>query len=42
MVMLKPHVDALSGEWRGTFQPSNIDARFASFTCPRQNLQRPC
>lgn len=31
-VMLKPHVDALSGEWRGTFQPSNVDAWFASFT----------
>jgi len=31
-VMLKPHVDALSGEWRGTFQPANVDAWFASFT----------
>jgi hypothetical protein len=31
-VMLKPHVDALSGEWRGTFQPSNVAAWFASFT----------
>lgn len=31
-MMLKSHVDALIGEWRGTFQPSNIDAWFASFT----------
>jgi hypothetical protein len=31
-VMLKPHVDALSGEWRGTFQPSDVNAWFASFT----------
>lgn len=31
-VMLKPHVDALDGSWRGTFQPSDPDAWFASFT----------
>lgn len=31
-VMLKPHVDALSGEWRGTFQPSDVNAWFTSFT----------
>ncbi len=33
-VMLKPHVDALDGVWRGTFDPgaSNMDAWFASYT----------
>jgi glycosyl hydrolase family 113/Big-like domain-containing protein len=31
-VMLKPHVDALDGSWRGTFQPSDINAWFNSFT----------
>ena len=31
-VMLKPHVDALDGSWRGTFQPSDVNAWFASFT----------
>lgn len=31
-VMLKPHVDARSGEWRGTFQPTDANAWFASFT----------
>jgi hypothetical protein len=31
-VMLKPHIDALDGSWRGTFQPSDPDAWFASFT----------
>ena len=31
-VMLKPHVDALDGSWRGTFDPSDKDVWFASFT----------
>lgn len=31
-VMLKPHVDSEDGAWRGTFQPSDIDAWFKSFT----------
>lgn len=31
-VMLKPHVDALDGSWRGTFTPTDINAWFASFT----------
>ena len=31
-VMLKPHVDALDGAWRGTFTPSDVNAWFASFT----------
>jgi hypothetical protein len=30
-VMLKPHVDASDGSWRGTFQPSDVNAWFASF-----------
>jgi hypothetical protein len=31
-VMLKPHVDATDGSWRGTFQPTDVNAWFASFT----------
>jgi hypothetical protein len=31
-VMLKPHVDSLDGSWRGTFQPTDVNAWFASFT----------
>jgi len=31
-VMLKPHVDSEDGAWRGTFQPSDVDAWFQSFT----------
>jgi hypothetical protein len=31
-VMLKPHVDGSDGSWRGTFQPSDLNAWFASFT----------
>ncbi len=31
-VMLKPHVDGSDGSWRGTFQPSDINAWFTSFT----------
>lgn len=31
-VMLKPHVDSEDGAWRGTFQPSDVDAWFKSFT----------
>jgi phosphoheptose isomerase len=31
-VMLKPHVDALNGQWRGDFNPSNPDAWFQSYT----------
>jgi Glycoside Hydrolase Family 113 len=31
-VMLKPHVDATSGEWRGTFMPGDVDAWFANYT----------
>jgi hypothetical protein len=31
-VMLKPHVDSEDGAWRGTFQPSNVDAWFSSYT----------
>jgi hypothetical protein len=31
-VMLKPHVDSLDGSWRGTFQPSDINAWFRNFT----------
>ena len=30
-VMLKPHVDATDGSWRGTFQPSDVNAWFSSF-----------
>ena len=30
-VMLKPHVDAEDGAWRGTFQPANAAAWFQSF-----------
>jgi hypothetical protein len=31
-VMLKPHVDASSGDWRGTFQPENPEAWFSNYT----------
>ncbi len=31
-VMLKPHVDAADGSWRGTFQPTDVDAWFQSYT----------
>jgi glycosyl hydrolase family 113 len=31
-VMVKPHVDALNGQWRGDFNPSNPDAWFQSYT----------
>jgi hypothetical protein len=31
-VMLKPHVDGADGSWRGTFQPSDVDAWFQSYT----------
>ena len=31
-VMLKPHVDGSDGSWRGTFQPSDVNAWFSSFT----------
>ncbi len=31
-VMLKPHVDALNGQWRGDFNPSNPNAWFQSYT----------
>lgn len=31
-VMLKPHVDVISGQWRGDINPSNVDAWFASYT----------
>jgi uncharacterized membrane protein len=31
-VMLKPHVDALNGQWRGDFNPSNAAAWFQSYT----------
>ena len=30
--MLKPHVDAINGQWRGDFNPSNLDAWFQSYT----------
>lgn len=30
-VMLKPHVDGADGSWRGTFQPTDVNAWFASF-----------
>lgn len=30
--MLKPHVDALNGQWRGDFNPSNPAAWFQSYT----------
>lgn len=30
-VFLKPHVDAVNGEWRGEFLPSDVDAWFASY-----------
>ncbi len=32
MVMLKPHVDASSGDWRGTFQPENPETWFSNYT----------
>ena len=31
-VMLKPHVDALNGQWRGDFNPSDPAAWFQSYT----------
>jgi hypothetical protein len=31
-VMVKPHVDAHNGQWRGDFNPSNPDAWFQSYT----------
>src|SRR4029079_12322054 len=31
-VMLKPHVDAVNGQWRGDFNPTNADAWFQSYT----------
>jgi phosphoheptose isomerase len=31
-VMLKPHVDALNGQWRGDFNPGNPAAWFQSYT----------
>ncbi|HEV2664411.1 MAG TPA: hypothetical protein VG324_05850 [Blastocatellia bacterium] len=31
-VMLKPHVDALNGQWRGDFNPNNPAAWFQSYT----------
>jgi hypothetical protein len=31
-VMLKPHVDALNGQWRGDFNPGAPDAWFQSYT----------
>ncbi|MGQ9628765.1 MAG: glycoside hydrolase family 113 [bacterium] len=31
-VMLKPHVDSQSGEWRGEFMPEDADAWFRSYT----------
>jgi len=31
-VMLKPHVDGSDGSWRGTFQPTDVNAWFKSFT----------
>jgi hypothetical protein len=30
-VMLKPHVDAVNGDWRGTFAPSDVNAWFTSY-----------
>lgn len=30
-VMLKPHVDALSGDWRGTFQPEDPNIWFENY-----------
>ncbi len=30
-VMLKPHVDALDGSWRGTFRPRNADEWFGNY-----------
>ncbi|MGD9346021.1 MAG: hypothetical protein PVH84_09185 [Candidatus Aminicenantes bacterium] len=30
-VMLKPHVDSLSGEWRGTFQPEDPEIWFDNY-----------
>lgn len=30
-VMLKPHVDALSGDWRGTFQPEDPEIWFNNY-----------
>lgn len=30
-VMLKPHLDALSGEWRGTFQPQTPEEWFSNY-----------
>ncbi|UCE41597.1 MAG: hypothetical protein JSV17_00995 [Candidatus Aminicenantes bacterium] len=31
-VMLKPHVDAFNGDWRGTFQPENPEIWFSNYT----------
>jgi len=31
-VMLKPHVDAQSGDWRGTFLPENPEIWFSNYT----------
>lgn len=30
-IMLKPHVDAFDGSWRGTFQPTDLAAWFTSY-----------
>lgn len=30
-VMLKPHVDSFSGDWRGTFRPEDPEAWFSSY-----------
>jgi hypothetical protein len=31
-VMLKPHIDSFSGDWRGTFQPTEPEIWFANYT----------
>jgi hypothetical protein len=31
-VMLKPHIDSFSGDWRGTFQPTDPEIWFVNYT----------
>lgn len=39
-VMLKPHVDAFDGSWRGTFQPTDPEAWFKNYRKMMRNYAR--
>lgn len=39
-VMLKPHVDATNGDWRGTFQPENPEIWFNHYTAMLKTYAR--